>query len=131
VRGVAPDESTRARSNHKCRDEKAVARGTAGGDKLHLESLQQVENGRCRGGRKPRAMECWHRRRSGRAKGREWMKTMAEADRDNGEVVHIASTRLRGLLMAMVWVLRKERSPPTRVIGTPTSSFPSVLCWPR
>jgi len=44
-------------SNHECRNEKAVAGGTASGDKPRLESLQQVECSKGHGGRESRAME--------------------------------------------------------------------------
>jgi len=90
-------------SNHKCRDEKAVTGGTASGDESRLESLQQIECSKGHGGRKPRAMKCIGdevgERRGGSGCGR-WRRLVGAVE----EVVHIASTHLRGLFMTIVWV---------------------------
>ena len=94
-------------SNHECGYEEAVPGGTASGDKPRLQSLQKIESSKGHGGRKPRAMECVGNevREGGGGRGRGgwwWLVGAVE------EVVDVASAHLCGLLMAVVWVLRRR-----------------------
>ena len=77
--------------------------GTASGDKPHLQSLQKVESSKGHGGRKPRVMECVADEMCEGGRGRGWWWLVGAVE----EVIDVASTHLCGLLMAIVWVLRR------------------------
>ena len=94
-------------SNHKCRDEEAVPRGTACGDEPLLQSPQEVESGKGDGGCESGAMEgvCDEMGEVRSVRQRGWRLLIRAME----SVVDVTRTNLGDVPMAVEGVGLRER----------------------